>query len=254
MKGAGQGRSTAGAAYDFERLAAEAGADIFLGGNLTGTVSVRHVQASAEVSSPTGGGDIDAKGFGGGLGVSWNGESGWYVDGRLSVTGYKLDISTDRRGRLMGDVSAVGHSLSLETGRRIALAESMTLTPRVWASRSGISLDRFTDAVNSRVRLTEAKRLKGGVGLVAETGRVWDGGAFSLRGSVDVEQTLRGGATAVEVSGERLGSGTRTTRVLLGLGGVWRWGRFSLSGEATAGGLGTKDREYAGLLNVGIRF
>ena len=103
-------RSTAGAAYDFERLAAEAGADIFLGGNLTGTVSVRHVQASAEVSSPTGGGDIDAKGFGAGLGVSWGGASGWYVDGRLSVTGYKLDISTDRRGRLMGDVER-GRSL-----------------------------------------------------------------------------------------------------------------------------------------------
>ncbi len=91
-------RSTAGAAYDFERLAAETGADIFLGGNLTGTVSVRHVQASAEVSSPTGGGDIDAKGFGAGLGVSWGGASGWYVDGRLSVTGYKLDLSSRTGG------------------------------------------------------------------------------------------------------------------------------------------------------------
>ncbi len=71
---------------------------------------------------------------------------------------------------------------------------------------------------------------------------------------MDVEQTLRGGVTAVEVSGERLRSGTKTTRVLLGLGGVYRWGRFALSGEATAGGLGSDDQEYAGLLNLGIRF
>ena len=251
-------RSTVGAAYDFKRLTAEAGVDVAFPWNkdITGSISVRHVQASADVESPVGGGDIDAKGFGAGLGVSWGGASGYYVDGRLSVTGYKVDISTDRRGRLMGDASAVGHSLSLETGRRIALGERMSLTPRVWVSRSGISMDKFTDAVNSRVKLTDAKQLKGGGGLAAETARVWDGGArrLSLRGSVDVEQTLRGGATAVEVSGERLRSGTKTTRVLLGLGGVYRWGRFSLSGEATAGGLGSDDQEYAGLLNLGIRF
>ena len=120
----------------------------------------------------------------------------------------------------------------------------------------GFPWSKFTDAVNSRVKLTDAKQLKGGGGLAAETARVWDGGAhrLSLRGSVDVEQTLRGGVTAVEVSGERLRSGTRTTRVLLGLGGVYRWGRFSLSGEATEGGPGSDDQEYAGLLNLGIRF
>ena len=75
----------------------------------------------------------------------------------------------------------------------------------------GFPWSKFTDAVNSRVKLTDAKQLKGGGGLAAETARVWDGGArrLSLRGSVDVEQTLRGGVTAVEVSGERLRSGTK---------------------------------------------
>ena len=102
------GEASVGAAYDFRRLAAEAGVDVAFPWNkdITGTVSVRHVQASAEVSSPTGGGDIDAKGFGTGLGVSWGGASGYYVDGRLSVTGYKLDLSSDKRGGLKGDVGA----------------------------------------------------------------------------------------------------------------------------------------------------
>ena len=186
--------------------------------------------------------------------MSWGGASGYYVDGRLSVTGYKLDLSSDKRGRLKGDVGALAHSLSIEAGRRIALTERMTLTPRARLVRSGVSMDRFTDAVNSRVKLTDAKQLKGVVGLVAETGRVRDGGSFSLRGSVDVERTLRGGETVVEVSGERLRSGTKTTRVLLGLGGVYRWGRFALSGEATAGGPGSDEREYAGQINLGIRF
>ena len=98
-------RSTVGAAYDFKRLAAEAGVDVAFPWNkdITGSISVRRVQGSADVESPTGGGDIDAKGMGAGLGVSWGGASGYYVDGRLSVTGYKVDLSTDRRGRLKGD-------------------------------------------------------------------------------------------------------------------------------------------------------
>ena len=189
------GEASVGAAYDFRRIAAEAGVDVAFPWNkdITGTVSVRHVQASAEVSSPTGGGDVDAKGFGAGLGVSWGGASGYYVDGRLSVTGYKLDLSSDKRGRLKGDIGALAHSLSLETGRRIALGTRMSLTPRARLVRSGVSMDRFTDAVNSRVKLTDAKQLKGVVGLAAETWRVRDGGSFSLRGSVDVERTLRGG-------------------------------------------------------------
>ena len=168
------GEASVGAAYDFRRLAAEAGVDVAFPWNkdITGTVSVRHVQASAEVSSPTGGGDVDAKGFGAGLGVSWGGASGYYVDGRLSVTGYKLDLSSDKRGRLKGDVGALAHSLSLEAGRRIALGTRMSLTPRARLVRSGVSMDRFTDAVNSRVKLTDPKQLKGVVGLAAETGRV----------------------------------------------------------------------------------
>ncbi len=130
----------------------------------------------------------------------------------------------------------------------------MSLTPRARLVRSGVSMDRFTDAVNSRVKLTDPKQLKGVVGLVAETGRVRDGGSFSLRGSVDVERTLRGGATTVEVSGEKLRSESERTRVLLGLGGVWRRGRFSLGVEATADGPGSDEREYAGQINLGIRF
>ncbi len=250
------GEASVGAAYDFRRLAAEAGVDVAFPWNkdITGTVSVRHVQASAEVSSPTGGGDVDAKGFGAGLGVSWGGASGYYVDGRLSVTGYKLDLSSDKRGRLKGDVGALAHSLSIEAGRRIALGTRMSLTPRARLVRSGVSMDRFTDAVNSRVKLTDPKQLKGVVGLVAETGRVRDGGSFSLRGSVDVERTLRGGATAVEVSGEKLRSEPERTRVLLGLGGVWCRGRFSIGIEATADGPGSDEREYAGQINLGIRF
>ena len=44
-----------------------------------------------------------------------------------------------------------------------------------WLIHSGISVDRFKDAVNSRVSVPYAGRLTGGLGIEAETAYVWDG-------------------------------------------------------------------------------
>ena len=115
-------------------------------------------------------------------------------------------------------------------------------------------MNKFTDAVNSRVSLKMAERLVGGLGVVAETRRVWDGGSFSLCGSLDFEQTLSGAKTVVEVSGEKLISESTKNRVLLSLGGLYRRGRFSIGGEVSAGGLGSDDREYSGRIKLGIHF
>ena len=77
---------------------------------------------------------------------------------------------------------------------------------------------------------------------------------FSLRGSLDAERTFESAETALEVWGEDLRSESAKNRVLPGLSGVYRWGRFSLGGEVSAGGLGSDDREYSGLLHLGMRF
>ena len=249
-------QASVGAAYDFERLTVEAGLDVAFPWHkdITGSISVRNIQGLADVESPTGGGDIDAKGFGAEFGASWNGASGHYIDVRFSLTYYDVDLFSDKQGRLTGNASPVVRSPGLETGWRFVLGEKMTLTPRAWVTRSEVSMNRFTDAVDSRISLTNAKQLMSGVGVVAEAGRVWDGGEFTLRGSLDAERTLDGVETAVEVSGEILRSKSGNARILLGLGGVWRWGRISLGCEVSAGGLGSDDWEYAGLLNLGIRF
>ena len=64
-----------------------------------------------------------------------------------------------------------------------------------WAVGSRVSADEFTDAVNSRVSFPDADRLMGGVGAVVEAARAWDGGALSLRGSVNFERMFDGAAT-----------------------------------------------------------
>ena len=233
----------------------EAGLDVELGPRLTGTLSVRHVQGSGDVSSPTGGGKITARGLGGALGLAWAGPQGYYFRGRVSVLDYDVDLTADRRGTLTKDASAVGHSLGFETGRRFTLNERLTLTPRVWVTRSKIDLG-FTDAVQSRLWAADADRLTAGTGLVAETERVWDNGtqALAVRGALDLWRTL-GDGTALNVSqGEPLTSVSDKTRLLLSLGGVYRWGRVSVSSNVAAGGPGSRDQEYAGYLNLGIQF
>ena len=248
-------QASVGAKYDFHRVEVEAGLDVELGPRLTGTLSVRHVQGSGDVSSPTGGGEINARGLGGAIGVAWAGPQGYYFRGRVSVIDYDVDLVSDTRGTLTEDASALGHSLGFETGRRFTLSERLTLTPRVWVTRSKISLD-VTDAVQSRLSTKDSDRLAAGTGLVAETERVWDDGtqAFAVRGALDLWRTL-GDGTALNVSqGAPLKSVSDKTRVLISLGGVYRWGRFSVSSDVALGGLGSRDQEYAGLLNLGIQF
>ena len=249
-------RSSAGAEYDFSRFAAEAGLDFSLEEGVTGSVSVFRNQGSADVKSPVGGGKMEAEGFGAALGIFLNWGKTYYARGRFSLSNYSADISSSDLGRLDSGVGARANSLNFEAGRRIALKEKMRLTPRVWMARSAVEADGFTDAVNSRVSVGDASRLEGGLGVVAETARErnWRGGALSLRGSMDLAQTLGGGGTSTNVSGERLESESPKTRLLLGLGGTYRKGRFSIGAEVSAGGLVSGDSEYSGRVTFGWKF
>ena len=249
-------RASVGAEYDFNRFTAQAGLDIGMGEHFTGSISLLHVTGSADVSAPTGGGDIKAEGTGVSLAASWKGAGGYYANGSLSLTDYDVDIISGDAdvGTLKRDAASRGTLMSLEAGRRIKMSERMNITPRAWATRSEVSIDKFNDSADARFSLDDARRLAGGVGLVAKMQRAWDGGMFSLRGSVDLEQKLGDAETAVDVSGERLVSKSPETRFLFGLGGVYRKGRFSLGGEVSVYGLGSDDSEYAGRVTLRMRF
>ena len=249
-------RSTVGQEYDFDRFAVGAGLDVAMGEDFTGSISLRHVTGSAEVSSPFGGGDIEAEGIGVSLGASWKGLGGYYANGSLSLTEYDVDVSSDDREirTLKRDAGARGTLLNFEAGRRIALSEKMNLTPRAWMVRSAISVDKFTDKVAARVSVADTARFTGGLGMIAETARDLDNGTLSLRGSLDLAQTLDDAETVVDVSGTKLESKSAKTKLLLGLGGVYRMDRFSISGEVSMGGLGSDDTEYAGRVTFGLRF
>ena len=247
-------RASVGAKYDFNHFGAEAGVSFSLGENLSGSASVRYINGSAEVESPVGNGDIKAQGIGAAFGASWSNSSGYYADGRTALIDYDVDASSEKRGQLTRNAGALGYSVGIEAGMRVALGEKIKLTPRAWMMGAGFLNAVFTDVVNSRISLDDSRRFKGGLGLIAETARTWEGGSLSLRVLLDVEQALGDGGTTTVVSGEKLSSESAKTRVLLGLGGAYRQGPFSLGAELSAGGLGSDDEEYSGRVDFGMKF
>ena len=248
------GRATVGARYDVGRADLEIGLDVGLGEHLTGSISGRHVTGSAKVSAPTRGGTIDATGYGLSIGFAWQG-SDYYGDGRLAATWFDVDAASDTRGVLVEGVDALAHSFDLEAGRRFRLDEERSLTARAWLHRSELAVDPFTDAVHARVSVGEADRLTVGVGGLVETDVALSRAEerLSLHGSFGLEQTL-GEETSVLVSGEELRSDSTNARILLGAGGTYRRDRFTLGCALRVHGLGSRDRDYGGFLDLRVAF
>ena len=84
------------------------------------------------------------------------------------------------------------------------LGEHLHWTPRAWLDHTRISVDNFTDVVESRVSFSNVKRLTGGLGVLVESVHTRSGGELSLHGALDVEQKFGDSRTVTEVSGERL--------------------------------------------------
>ena len=176
-------RASVGAEYTFGRIAAEAGLELPVSEDAAAFVSARRLRGSADVTSPTGGGEIEIQGLGMAFGVAVRGPHAHYARGRVSLATYTSDLSSKTAGRLATGIDARVDSLDLEAGRHIALNEEVRLTPRVWIARSAVAVDSFTDpATGSRVSVSNVSRLTGGAGVVAGTvsPRTWLGAALSL--------------------------------------------------------------------------
>ena len=247
--------SSVNADYDADRFAVEAGVNISLSDKFNIWASVHHVTGSADVSSPVNGGDIHVKGAGLAVGAYWSSENDYYATGRLSLTDYDIDLSSNTIGRLKSNGDAYGHALHVEAGRRMILGENMHWTPRAWLGHTRISVDKFTDAVNSRVSFPDEDRFTGGLGVLVESAHTRSGGELSLHGALDVEQKFGDSKTLTEVSGERLRAEPEKSSILLGLGATLHQGPFTYSAQLSARKeLHSGGQEYSGFINVGMHF
>ena len=249
-------RSTVDAEYDYDRLVGEAGLTVNLGETLRSWASVSYLSGSADVTSPTGGGEIDADGLGLTIGAVWKNTSDYYAFGSFSYQDYDIDFTSDKRGQLKKGVNGEGYAADVETGRRFAVSDRIDLTPRAWLVHNWVSVDDFTDAVNSEVSFPNADRTFAGLGVVVENARVLEGGGtMSLRGSLDYERMLSGSQTTTWVSGEELTTKSMMNSILLGMSGVYRLGTFSFGARLSGGALfGSDDTEYSGSLDLIIGF
>lgn len=251
----GPRRATVGGRFRYTRYAAEAGMDFRLGAGLTGWAGARLVRGTARVSSSAGGGRIAAAGYGLAGGLAWRNDDGFYAAGRLTLTRYRADLSSSARGGLKTGAAGLAHAVDLEGGRRFDLGGGTRLTARAWLSRAGVSMDRFTDAVGSRVSAGKADRVRAGAGVAAETAFKLNGDANSLalRGALGIERTLSE-KSEVRVFAERLEAGGPASRLLLDAGATWRSGSLSLHAAANASGLLSRDAEYGSRLELRVAF
>ena len=248
-------RSTIGSKYRLNHIEVDAGRNVSLGEGIKGWISGRYVRGSADVSSPTGGGILDAEEIGASIGARWQNANNYYATGCFSLSDYNIDISSDTRGRLKSGVGGNGNFLTFEAGRRIAFGKTAHLTPRAWLARSEVSMDKFTDAVDSRVSFSDSERLTGGIGMMAETTRTWGDRELSLQGSLGIERIFRGAQTVSHISGEDLRMKSAKDSAILAISGVYHRGSHSLSAAISAReGSNSDGRDYSGSLNWEMRF
>ncbi len=242
--------SRVGAEYDFDRYEAALGVNVPLFWGLAGGLGLRAVKGEAEVSAPTGGGAIDADGYGFLADLAWLGEGGFYGVARVSGTRYDLDLNSASRGLLARDADASSLSWGMEMGRRLALTEATKLVGRVWAGQSEVSLDALTDETGSRISDANADHTSAGAGVEVETNTLLGDSPLAVASFVGVEQVFDAD-TSVVVSGQKLRSEGPDTRVLFRLDAIWSLDAMTLEVGVSADGLGTKDREFS--TSVGLR-
>ncbi|SNB77647.1 outer membrane autotransporter barrel domain-containing protein [Arboricoccus pini] len=208
-------------------------------GQLIGGVNVHYGTLTADIRSFNGDGKIDVKGYGFGGTLTWYGQDGVYVDGQGQLTRYDSDLHSDTLGRNMASGNdGFGYGLSLETGKRIRLNDSWTLTPQVQLPFSSVDFDSFSDSFGAKVERRQASSLNSRLGLAADYESAWkqpDGrtGKVHLYGISNLYYEMLDGVK-VDVSGTNLANDNERLWGGVGLGGSVSWadGRYALYAEA----------------------
>ncbi len=250
--------------WDFSHYGIEAGVDIpVVDKPLLLGLSLHHRQGQAVVQD---GGKIEVSGTGVGVSAMLRNETGLYMDGRFSYTGFHdIDTNSSERGTLKSDFTGMGYGVDVEGGRRVAVKgmDGVTLTPRGGLSWSSVDIDDFDDLAGiqdgGRVSPGSATSLKGRLGVLAETGF---GGTGAREGrlfaSLDVEHEFSSDRD-VTASGTKLSSEAEATWGRFRLGGTMSWnsvvGVVTFSGEGFYASAGDEDNhDFGGGVGFDVRF
>lgn len=252
--------TTSSTDYDINSWKLQAGLDGLLheaddGSKLIGGITIHYGQASSDVSSIYGDGSIDTTGFGFGGTLTWLDQNGFYVDGQAALTWYDSDLFSDTAGLGLADGNnGIGYALSIETGKKIDLDETWTITPQAQLVYSHVDFDTFRDPFDASVSLDDGDSLRGRLGISADRDETWkDDEGKTRRGHLYGIANLYYeflDASQVEVSGTKFQ--TRPERLWggVGAGGSYNWDddKYSVYGEVS---LNTSLANFADSYTVG---
>ncbi|MCH9809234.1 MAG: autotransporter outer membrane beta-barrel domain-containing protein [Alphaproteobacteria bacterium] len=226
-------------------------ADISNLGRLIGGLTVHYGGARADVASPFGDGEINARGGGVGLTGTFVGAEGFYLDAQGRATWSTADLGADLLGALEKDNRGFGYGLGLEVGQRLDLMKAVSITPQGQLTFKSIDFNAFTDRFNGTVSLLDGDSLAGRLGVLIDTQSQWreaDGSRShkKLYAIANVEFEFLD-ATKVDVSGVEFHSSAEKLWGEIAVGGS-----ISLSDDAVSifGEIGGK----TGLRNFGDSF
>lgn len=238
--------STANAEYDYNTFKLQAGIDGLLAENesgiLIGGVTMHYAHGFANIWSPYdaagGGGEIKTDGFGFGGTLTWYGENGLYLDGQAQLTWFDSDLSFGGGDQsLVNSNHGFGYALSLESGMRIALDPSWSLTPQAQLVYSAVDFDDFNDVFGARVGLEDSDSLQGRLGLALNHQSSWQNAKGMLdRANVYAIANLYYeflDGTEVNVAGTSFASKNDRLWGGMGIGGSYDWNddKYSIFGE-----------------------
>ncbi|MBB3146160.1 outer membrane autotransporter protein [Phyllobacterium trifolii] len=209
-------------------------------GKLISSLTAHYGHASADITSFFGDGSIDTDGYGLGGTLTWYGQNGFYVDGQAQATWYDSDLTSDTLGTSLTDGNnGFGYAFSLETGKRIDLDQSWTLTPQAQLAYSNVDIDDFTDPFGADVSFGSGDSLKGRVGLSADYQNAWEDGAgkltrTNLYGLANLYYEFLDG-NETDVSGVNFATANDRTWGGIGAGGSYNWNddKYSLYSEVS---------------------
>lgn len=194
---------------------------------------------SANTKSPHGNGEIKTDGYGLGATLTWYKPNGWYADGQARFTWYDSDLRSKLAHRsLVRGNDGFGYAASVESGKRIALNESRSLTPQAQLVYSNVDFDSFTDTFGARVSRSRGESLQArlGISLDHESSRLNANGTPVRTHAYGIANLYYEflGATNVKVANTHFRSRSDRLWAGLGVGGSYNWkdDKYSLYGEA----------------------
>lgn len=211
-------------------------ADDLAGGELAGGLTAHYGEASTEVASLFGRGDIEIRGYGFGANLTWTTTGGAYLDAQAQASWFDSDLTSQSLGERARESDGQGYAVSVEAGRAMAAGGSFSFTPQAQLTYSEVDFDSFTDSFGARVSADQGDSLIARLGLALDHG--WTpasaDGEGRLYGLVHLSHEFLDGSR-VDVSGARLASRVERTWGGLAAGVSYGWGagRFLAFGEAS---------------------